>query len=459
MFDFLKKKITDFTGKIREALEAKKTEAPQAPAEARPKEIPEAAKPEEKKRPEKQKTQKKKQEPAPKTWEKERAGEKAATKTGPEKTGEEIPEEKTPEGAPEKTEERIASEAEEEKILEEETPAEIAPKESAKTEQPQHKKSLWEAINIFRPKESEKPKEAEEKRELKAKTGFAEKLKGVVSGKITISEKDTKEFFGEFELSLLESDVEQETAEAIVAELKKELVGKEISSKENVTEFLKKRIAKALETIMTTETIDMLRMKEKPLKILFVGPNGAGKTTTIAKIANYFTSNGKSVILAASDTFRAASIEQLETHANRLNVKMVKHNYGSDPAAVAFDAVKAAEAKKIDVVLIDTAGRQDTNKNLIEEMKKIERVIKPHLKLYVGEAYTGQALLQQATEFNNAIGIDGFVLTKIDADAKGGTAISLLYKLKKPIVFVGTGQEYKDIMEFEPGFIIKRILG
>ncbi len=446
MFDFLKKKITDFTGKIKEALEAKKTEAPQAPAEAGLKETPKAEKPEEKKRPEKQKTQEKK--PGPAAWKKEKAGEKAATQIKSEKIAKEISEEKI----------WIREEAKAEIIREEETPAEKAPKESVKTGQPQHKKSLWETINIFRPKEEAKPKEAEEKRELKAKTGFAEKLKGKLSGKITISEKDTKEFFGEFELSLLESDVEQETAGAIVAELKKELVGKEISSKENVTEFLKKHIAKALETIMTTETIDVLRMKEKPLKILFVGPNGAGKTTTIAKIANYFTSNGKSVILAASDTFRAASIEQLETHANRLNVKMVKHNYGSDPAAVAFDAVKAAEAKKIDVVLIDTAGRQDTNKNLIEEMKKIERVIKPHLKLYVGEAYTGQALLQQATEFNNAIGIDGFVLTKIDADAKGGTAISLLYKLKKPIVFVGTGQEYKDIQEFRPGFIIKRIL-
>ena len=168
--------------------------------------------------------------------------------------------------------------------------------------------------------------------------------------------------------------------------------------------------------------------------------------------------NKKSVIVAAGDTFRAASIEQLEEHAKNIGVKVIKHQYGADPAAVGFDAVKAAEAKKIDVVLIDTAGRQDTNKNLLEELKKIDRVVKPDLKLYVGEAYTGQALLQQASEFNDAIWLDGFVLTKIDTDTKGGTAISLLYKLKKPILFVGTGQRYEDLLEFKPEFIIDRIL-
>ena len=209
---------------------------------------------------------------------------------------------------------------------------------------------------------------------------------------------------------------------------------------------------------METEHINVLDIKKKPLKILFLGPNGAGKTTSIAKLANYFMKNDKTVILAAGDTFRAAAIDQIEEHAKKLGVKLIKHNYGSDPTAVAFDAVKAAEAKGIDVVLIDSAGRQDTNKNLLDELKKMQRVIKPDLKLYVGEAYTGQALLQQATEFNNKIGIDGFILTKIDTDVKGGTAISLLYTLKKPIVFVGTGQRYEDLLEFKPEFIIDRIL-
>ncbi|MCH7902323.1 signal recognition particle-docking protein FtsY [archaeon] len=298
----------------------------------------------------------------------------------------------------------------------------------------------------------------DDKRELKAQVGLGKKLFGFIGGKIKISENETKEFFNEFELSLLESDVEQETAEAITNELRERLIGKEISAKENLSEFLKKEVKESLQKIMETKTIDLLSMKQKPLKILFLGPNGAGKTTSIAKIAKYFLDNKKSVIVAAGDTFRAASIEQLEEHAKNIGVKVIKHQYGADPAAVGFDAVKAAEAKKIDVVLIDTAGRQDTNKNLLEELKKIDRVVKPDLKLYVGEAYTGQALLQQASEFNDAIGIDGFVLTKIDTDTKGGTAISLLYKLKKPILFVGTGQRYEDLLEFKPEFIIDRII-
>jgi len=163
-------------------------------------------------------------------------------------------------------------------------------------------------------------------------------------------------------------------------------------------------------------------------------------------------------VLAAAVTFRAASIEQIEKHAEKLGVRVVKHQYGADPAAVAFDAIKAAESKKIDVVLIDSAGRQETNKNLMEELKKIVRVAKPDLKLYVGEAFTGQALLNQATEFDKHLGLDGFVLTKIDTDTKGGTAISLLYKLKKPVVFIGTGQRYEDLVEFKPEYILDRVI-
>ena len=164
-------------------------------------------------------------------------------------------------------------------------------------------------------------------------------------------------------------------------------------------------------------------------------------------------------MLASADTFRAGSIEQLKVHADKLGVRMIKHQYGADPAAVAFDAVKSAEAKGEDVVLIDSAGRQETNKNLMEELKKIARVVKPDLKLYVGESYTGQALLQQASEFNEALEIDGFILTKMDTDPKGGTAISLLYKLKKPILFLGTGQEYKDLEAFDANAIVARIIG
>ncbi len=256
----------------------------------------------------------------------------------------------------------------------------------------------------------------------------------------------------------MEADVEQETAQAIVEQLKKQLVGKEIEANKNITEVLKEEIKKAIAKIMETKTIDLIQIKQKPIKIMFIGPNGAGKTTSIAKIANMLKEKGKTSIIAASDTFRAASIEQLEEHAKNIGVKVVKQKYGADPAAVAYDAIKAAEAKQIDAVLIDTAGRQETNKNLIEELKKIERVAKPDLKIYIGEAYTGQAIINQAKEFDKAIGIDGFILTKIDTDAKGGTAISLIYNLKKPIIYVGTGQKYQDIEEFKPEFIIDRIL-
>ncbi|MCR4335909.1 MAG: signal recognition particle-docking protein FtsY [archaeon] len=423
MFDFLKKKVANFTDKLKEKLQ--KQEPKKEPVIE--KEIP-----------------------------KEQPKEVAETKKEPKEVivKEETISEEVIEN--EEVEEPIYDEAEsqieEPVITKQEEIFEPEIKEDTEKEDfliGGEDKSAEEKVKVIR---------EDEKRELKAKVGFGKKLFGFVGGKIKITEKEAGEFFEEFELSLLESDVEQDTAEAIVNELKERLIGKEISVKEDVGEFLKKEVRSSLEKIMETEKINLLSRKEKPLKILFLGPNGAGKTTSIAKISKYFMNNGKSVILAAGDTFRAAAIDQLEEHGKKLGVKVVKHNYGSDPTAVAFDAVKAAEAKGIDVVLIDSAGRQDTNKNLIEELKKIERVIKPDVKLYVGEAYTGQGLLQQASEFDKAIGIDGFVLTKIDTDTKGGTAISLLYKLKKPIVFVGTGQRYEDLLEFKPEFIIDRIL-
>ncbi len=300
----------------------------------------------------------------------------------------------------------------------------------------------------------------EEKRQLKASVGKGGKLKGFLFGNIEINEKDVDDLLWELELSLLESDVEQDTAHELVTKIKEKIVGQKVSIK-NIDEFLKTQIKEILTEMMTTEKIDLIQEIKNcngPYKILMLGPNGAGKTTHIAKLSKHFMDNGLKVIWAAGDTFRAAAIDQLEVHAERLGVRVVKHQYNADPAAVAFDAVKAAEANKIDVVLIDSAGRQETNKNLMEELKKIERVVKPNMKIYVGEAYAGQSLLEQATEFDEAIGITGFILSKIDTDAKGGTTISLLYKLKKPILYVGTGQEYDDFAEFTPEFILNRII-
>ncbi|MAG18315.1 MAG: signal recognition particle-docking protein FtsY [Candidatus Diapherotrites archaeon] len=419
MFDFLKKKVSNFTDKLKEKLQKQESK----------KETEQIEK------------------PKPVQEQKEQVSKPVKEKPIIEQEVKEVVETK---------EETVSEEEITEEPTEPKAEESVIEKEISEPEIEEEKFSIGGEDKAAEEKVKEIRKD--EKRELKAKVGLGKKLFGFIGGKIKITEKEAGEFFEEFELSLLESDVEQDTAEAIVKELKERLIGKEISAKEDVGEFLKKEVKGSLEKIMETEKINLLSLKEKPLKILFLGPNGAGKTTSIAKISKYFMNNKKSVILAAGDTFRAAAIDQLEEHGKKLGVKVVKHKYGSDPTAVAFDAVKAAEAKNIDVVLIDSAGRQDTNKNLIDELKKIERVIKPDVKLYVGEAYTGQALLQQASEFDKAIGIDGFVLTKIDTDTKGGTAISLLYKLKKPIVFVGTGQRYEDLLEFKSEFIIDRIL-
>ena len=162
--------------------------------------------------------------------------------------------------------------------------------------------------------------------------------------------------------------------------------------------------------------------------------------------------------IAAADTFRAASIEQISHHGDKLGIKVIKHDYGSDPAAVAFDAIKAAEAGKADVVMIDSAGRQETNKNLMEELKKIIRVAKPDMKIFVGEALAGKVLLESAEKWDEEVGIDAFILAKIDTDTKGGTAISILHKMKKPVLYIGTGQGYEDLLEFRPDYIIDRVV-
>ena len=431
MFEFLKKKISGLTDKLKETISGKQKEARKPRAETSP---------------ETQLSQ----------AQNEVAQEAAAVETPAEQ-------------APAIADSQIQSPSQEEIV--QENPL-AKPERAKKEKKPKKAQAEQVAKEDFAPPQTEfeiagedksaleKIKEirGDEKRDLRAKVGITKKLFGFLGGKIKISESEIGNFFDEFELGLLESDVEQDAALAIVRELKSRIVGREIGAGEEVTKFLKAEIRASLEAIMRTEKIDLLSLRAKPVKILFLGPNGAGKTTSIAKVAKYLMDRGKSAIMAAGDTFRAASIEQLETHAAALGVKVVKHKYGSDPTAVAFDAVKAAEAKGIDFILIDTAGRQETNKNLLEELKKIERVIKPDLKIYIGEAYTGQALLQQASEFDKAIGIDGFILTKIDTDAKGGTAISLLYALKKPIIFVGTGQRYSDLLEFRPEFIIERII-
>ena len=281
----------------------------------------------------------------------------------------------------------------------------------------------------------------------------------------TISEKDIDDILFELEMALLEGDVAMDVAEQIINSVKVDLVGRKIKRRNDVDDFTKEALKKAISHILDiegkdiTSLIEEAKKTDEPLKIMFVGINGTGKTTTIAKISTYFIQKGYTPVIAAADTFRAGAIEQLTHHADKLHVKIIKHKKGADPAAVAYDAVEHARAKGKELVLIDTAGRMQTNINLMDEMKKIKRVIKPNLIIYVGDALTGNDSVEQAQKFNDAVGIDGIILTKADADAKGGAALSIGYVIQKPILFLGTGQSYSDIIEFKPEWMVEQIIG
>ena len=257
---------------------------------------------------------------------------------------------------------------------------------------------------------------------------------------------------------LLENNVALEVAEKIIEELKIRIVGKEFLKKEVESE-IKDFFREVIEEILLPpyDFANKVKENEKPYVILFCGINGTGKTTTIAKVAEYLKSKNLSCTLAAGDTFRAASIEQLKTHGERLNVKVVAQNYGADPASVGYDAISYAKKNKIDCVLIDTAGRMHTAKNLLKEMEKIVKVCKPDLKIFVGESITGNDILEQVRSFDWAIGIDGIILSKADIDEKGGTALSVGYVTKKPILYLGTGQEYDKFEPFDRNKFIERL--
>jgi fused signal recognition particle receptor len=275
-----------------------------------------------------------------------------------------------------------------------------------------------------------------------------------------IREKHLDNVLWEMELALLESDVAMEAVEEMKAIIKKRLVGLRVENRAAITPTIEKALKASLVELLSKTSFDPQTLLEKrngPLIIAFVGVNGTGKTTTIAKIVDWLQQNGKSVVLAASDTFRAGAIEQLELHAERLGCKFIKHQAGADPAAVAFDAVEHARARHRDIVLIDTAGRMQTNTNLMDEMKKIKRVAKPDLIMFVGDSLAGNDAIDQARKFHEAVGVDAVVLTKLDVDAKGGAALSISSAIGQPIAFVGIGQEYGDIMPFDATWIVERI--
>ncbi|MHC1604575.1 MAG: signal recognition particle-docking protein FtsY [Candidatus Methanofastidiosia archaeon] len=283
-----------------------------------------------------------------------------------------------------------------------------------------------------------------------------------VSRKI-ISEKDIDELIWDFQLFLLENDVSIKVSEKLCEELKEHLAGKQISLSEKKKNVVRDALRGAIKDVLAVEQIDLFgiiednRAQDRPTVLVFMGFNGTGKTTTIAKFAHILKKRNYSCVIAASDTFRAGSIEQIEKHASNIGVRVIKQGYGADPTAVAYDAIQHAKAKGINVVLVDTAGRSETNKNLMDEMKKIARVTKPDLKIFVGDALGGNAVVEQAEKFN-AVGIDCSILTKIDADARGGAALSITYATKKPILFVGVGQAYDDLIEFNADWMIERLI-
>jgi fused signal recognition particle receptor len=277
----------------------------------------------------------------------------------------------------------------------------------------------------------------------------------------TIDEGKLDELLWDLEIGLLEADVAYSVIDSIKKDIKQEIRNVPFE-KSKAGEFIETILKNAIAHVLKANNFDFSRFieeKKKPVVIMFVGVNGTGKTLSIAKIAHLLHAMGKTCVMAAGDTFRAGAIEQLTIHADNLGVKIIKHGPGSDPAAVAYDAIEHAKAKHRDVVLLDTAGRMQTNSNLMDEMAKIKRVAKPDMIIFVGDALSGNDAVEQAKRFNEVVGIDGVILTKVDADAKGGSSLSIAYTIGKPLLFIGVGQEYKDQIPFNPEWMVQHIFG
>lgn len=304
-----------------------------------------------------------------------------------------------------------------------------------------------------------KPEVQKEVKEIpkEEKKGFFQRIREKVTT-TSINENEFEDIFYELEIALLENNTAVEVIEKIKRDLKETLVNKPIE-RSKIKTIIQDTLKNTISKLFDIKQIDFLNLvkTKKPFTVLFVGVNGSGKTSSIAKVAQLLKRKGLTSVLVAADTFRAGSIQQIEEWGNRLGIKVIKQDYGSDPTAVAFDGKKYGESHGINVVLIDTAGRQHSNTDLKEQMKKIVRVIKPDLKIFVGESLVGNDAIIQAQEFNDSIDLDGIILTKSDIDEKGGTALSISYVIKKPIIFLTTGQELNDLEEFNKEKIIKNL--
>ncbi len=305
---------------------------------------------------------------------------------------------------------------------------------------------------------------AEVKQEARVKRSLRDERAEAFEGGLLrrrLGEAETDEVLSELEVALYEGDIAVETVEAMKQTVRGELQGARMGAFGDKGELIQHALRIAVENALPADADFDATVKAgpRPFVIMFVGINGTGKTTTIARVAHRLKVQGLSPVIAACDTFRAGAIDQLEVHATRLGVKLIKNQPGSDPAAVAFDAIEHAKARGKEVVLVDTAGRMQTNTNLMDEMKKMKRVARPHLTLFVGDAWVGNDAVSQARAFNDAVGVDGVVLTKIDTDAKGGAALSIAHAIGKPIFFVGVGQGYEDLQVFSRKWMVERIFG
>lgn len=337
---------------------------------------------------------------------------------------------------------------EEETEVSEEQIAEVA--EEPITSVPEAEPEPEEAPKLTRRERLKAKKEEKADTQTPLVEGFGKRIK----------DKNLDSILDELEIILLEADVALTVADEIKEGVRENLTGQKYSRKFSLEEVVEMAVRDAVHDVLKINVFDFdewIDEQIRPTVVMFVGINGTGKTTAIAKLTNRLQNDGKTVVLAACDTFRAGAIEQLSIHAERLGTKIVKHAQDADPAAVAYDAIEHAKSKRRDVVLIDTAGRMQTNTNLIEEMKKIVRVAKPDLKIFVGDSLAGNDAVEQAKVFDDAISIDAVILTKIDTDAKGGAALSIAHTIGKPIAFVCDGQEYEDIQKFSATWMMERL--
>ncbi|MEE3315421.1 MAG: signal recognition particle-docking protein FtsY [Candidatus Thermoplasmatota archaeon] len=283
-------------------------------------------------------------------------------------------------------------------------------------------------------------------------------------GRIITASSKLDSMLEELEEELLTSDMAQGAAEEVISSLKASLIGTRLSGVKKLDIVLEEALRHTLLRLLESgywdfdKTVDAFLDEGRPVVIMVVGVNGTGKTTTTAKIAHRLSEQGKSVVLAAADTFRAGAIDQLTTHAERIGVRCIRSQRGGDAAAVSRDAVVSAKAKGEDIVIIDTAGRMQNKTNLMEELRKVHRVTEPHLVLFVADALAGNDAVTQAVEFQRMLSFDGAALCKLDTDAKGGAALSIAHATGRPIVLAGVGQGYEDLLDFDPKWLVDSVL-